>query len=130
MSVYLRGGVYWYEFVFQGQRLRESTGLSNKTAALRAEAIRKAELAEGRAGIVRRKICPTFENFVKNEFLPWAENEHRAHPNTYERYECSSKPLIKVFGKMRLDAISMGQVPKNSNCEGRAILQTQERTAT
>ena len=50
MSVYKRGGIYWYEFWFQGQRHRESTKLSNKTAALRAEAIRKAELAEGRAG--------------------------------------------------------------------------------
>jgi hypothetical protein len=48
MSVFKRGGVYWYEFYFNGQRYRESTGLNNKTAALRAEAIRKAELAEGR----------------------------------------------------------------------------------
>lgn len=65
MSVYKRGGVYWYNFVFQGQRIRESTGLTNKTAAGRAEAIRKSGLAEGRAGIVRHKPRPTFEDFVK-----------------------------------------------------------------
>ena len=53
MSVFKRGGVYWYNFVFQGQRIRESTGLTNKTAAQRVEAIRKAELAEGRAGAER-----------------------------------------------------------------------------
>ncbi len=45
MSVYKRGNVYWYDFWFQGQRSRQSTGLRNKTAAVRAEAIRKAELA-------------------------------------------------------------------------------------
>ena len=63
MSVYKRGGVYWYDFWFRGQRLRQSTGLNNKTAAVRAEAIRRAELAEGRAGIVKRKTCPTFDGW-------------------------------------------------------------------
>jgi integrase len=112
MSVYKRGGVYWYDFWFQGQRFRQSTGLNNKTAALQAEAIRKAGLAEGRAGIVRRKACPTFENFVTNEFLPWSENEHRSHPNTHDRYQVSAKPLVAILGKYRLDAISPGLVEK------------------
>jgi len=110
MSVYKRGGVYWYEFWFRGQRFRQSTGLNNKTAALRAEAIRKAELAEGRAGIAQRKHCPAFESFVENEFLPWSEKQHEAHPNTHKRYKVSSKPLIEFFGKYRLDAISPGLV--------------------
>jgi len=112
MSVYKRGGVYWYDFWFQGQRFRQSTGLNNKTAALRAEAICKAELAEGRAGIVQRKACPTFESFVVNEFLPWSEKQHAAHPNTHKRYKVSSKPLIAFFGRLSLDAVSSGQVEK------------------
>ena len=66
MSVYKRGGIYWYDFWFKGQRYRQSTGLSNKTVALRAESICKAELAEGRAGIVNREICPAFADFVAN----------------------------------------------------------------
>ncbi len=112
MSVYKRGGVYWYDFWFRGQRLRQSTGLNNKTAALRAEAIRKAELAEGRAGIAKRKTCPIFESFVTNEFLPWSKKQHEAHPKTYKRYKVSSKPLIAFFGKIPLDAITSGQVEK------------------
>ncbi len=94
MSVSKRGGVYWYEFWFHGQRCRASTGLNNKTAALRAEAIRKAELAEGRAGIRARKATPFFEKLVNDEFLPWAKNEHRAHPSTYVRYSVSAKALV------------------------------------
>jgi integrase len=112
MSVYKRGGVYWYDFWFQGQRYRQSTGLNNKTAALRAEAIRKAELAEGRAGIMQRRPCPTFERFVTDEFLAWSEKQHEAHPRTHKRYRVSSKPLIAFFGKLPLDAISSGQVEK------------------
>ena len=112
MSVYKRGGVYSYEFWFRGQRYRESTGLNNKTAALRAEAIRKAELAEGRAGIVRKEPCPNFEDFVNNDFLPWSEKQHAAHPRTHQRYRVSARRLKKFFGKLPLDRISMAHVEK------------------
>ena len=112
MSVYRRGQVYWYEFTFRGQRIRESTGLNNKAAALRAEAIRRTQLAEGRAGIVRRKPCPLFEDFVTAEFLPFSEREHEAHPRTHLRYRVSARPLIGFFGKLPLDGISSGHVER------------------
>jgi len=112
MSVFRRGGVYWYDFRFQGERFQESTGLKNKTAASRAEAIRKAELAEGRAGIRPRRATPIFEKFVNDEFLPWAENEHRAHPSTYVRYGVSARALVPFFGRYRLEVISAGLVEK------------------
>lgn len=112
MSVFKRGGVYWYNFVFQGQRIRESTGLTNKTAAGRAESIRKSGLAEGRAGIVRHEPRPTFEDFVRQEFLPWCKKEHEAHPRTHTRYEQCTKPLIAALGKLRLDMITSGHVEK------------------
>lgn len=112
MSVYKRGAVYWYEFQFQGQRIRESTSLTNKTSAERAEAIRKAELAQGRAGIVRHAPSPIFEDFVNNEFLPWSEKQHQAHPRTHQRYRVASRPLIEFFGKLRLDVIAPSQVER------------------
>ena len=112
MSVYKRGGVYWYEFTFRGQRFRATTGLRNKTAALRVEAIRKAELAEGRVGLIRHGPSPKFEDFVNREFLPWCKSEHEAHPKTYRRYRTSTKPLNKLFGKLPLDIITTVQVEK------------------
>ncbi len=112
MSVYKRGGVYWYDFWFRGIRYRDSTGFTNKKAATDVEAIRRAELAEGRAGIVHRGPSPKFEDFVKNEFSPWSEKEHAAHPNTHERYQTSAKPLMKFLGKLTLDAINSGHVEK------------------
>ncbi len=112
MSIYKRGGTYTYDFWFQGERYRQSTGLGNKTAAQRAESIRKAELAEGRAGIASRGPCPIFEDFVTNEFLPWSEREHQAHWRTHQRYKTASKPLMKFFGKFHLDVISPGLVER------------------
>ena len=112
MSVYKRGGVYWYDFWFEGQRYRASTKLNNKRVALRAEAIRKAALAEGRAGIVHRGPLPKFEDFVENEFLPWSEIQHAAHPRTHQFYRASFKPLKPFFGKFNLDAITTAHVEK------------------
>jgi integrase len=112
LSVYKRGGVYSYEFWFRGQRIRESTGLSNRTAACRAEAIRKAELAEGRAGILRQVPCPNFEDFVRGEFLPWSEKQHHSHPRTHKRYKVASRPLITTFGRLPIDVITPAQVER------------------
>lgn len=110
MSIYKRGGVYWYDFWVRGIRYRDSTGLRNKTAATDAEAIRRAELAEGRAGIVHRGPSPKFEDFVTNDFMPWSKKQHEAHPRTHQHYGVSSKPLIAFYGKLPLDGISTALV--------------------
>jgi integrase len=112
LSVYKRGGVYDYDFWFNGQRYRKSTGLRNKTSAQRAEAIHKAELAEGRAGITRHLPCPIFEDFVNNEFLPWSKRQHQAHPRTYKRYQVASRPLIAAFRKVPVDGVTQALVEK------------------
>jgi len=112
VSVYKRGNVYGYEFWFRGQRIRESTGLTNKVAAQQAESIRKAGLAEGRAGIAGPKPIVNFGDFVSNEFLPSAVKQYQSHPRTYERYRESTKPLLASFEKLRLDAVSMALVEK------------------
>jgi integrase len=110
VSAFKRGGVYHFEFLFEGQRHRGSTRLTNRTAVLRVEAMRKAALAEGRAGLVAPRAIPLFNKFVEEKFLPWEEKEHEAHPRTHQRYKVSSKPLIEFFGKMRLDAICPAEV--------------------
>ena len=112
MSAYKRGGVYWYDFWFRGIRYRESTGLTNKNAATDAESIRRAELAEGRAGIVHRSPVPKFEDLVKNEFMPWSEKQHETHPRTHQYYRMSSKPLIASLGKLPLDGITTAYVER------------------
>ena len=104
MGVYKRGGVYWFDFRFHGRRYRESTGLSNKTAALRAESIRRTDVIEGKARIAAPRV-PGFSDFVDKEFLPWSKEEHAEHPRTHLRYQVSAKALKEFFGDMRLDEI-------------------------
>jgi integrase len=53
MGVYKRGGVYWYEFEFQGQRIRESAKTSSKTIARDAERQRRRELEIGINGLTK-----------------------------------------------------------------------------
>ena len=57
----------------------------------------------GKAG-VERISAPFFDVFVKEEFLPWSKIQHHAHPGTHKRYRVSSKPLVKGFGRLRLEA--------------------------
>src|SRR5690348_12433179 len=51
MSLYKRGGVWWYEFVFKGERIRASAHTSNKRVAEQVEAGRRTQLAKGEVGI-------------------------------------------------------------------------------
>jgi integrase len=107
MSVYKRGGVYWYDCWFKGQRVRQTTRLTNRTAALRIEAVRKADLAQGRI----QRQCPAFEVFVKEEFLAWSKVQHRKE-TTHKRYRVSAKPLVGFLGRFRLDEITTAQIER------------------
>ena len=51
MSTFKRGNVWWYEFVFCGQRVRESTGSGSQTLAVKAERNRRRELEESFNGV-------------------------------------------------------------------------------
>jgi integrase len=61
MSVYKRGGVWWYEFNFQGQRIRESTHTTSKPIAREAERVRRRELETAVNRIPKRERMPLFK---------------------------------------------------------------------
>lgn len=68
MSLFRRGDVWWYEFWFAGQRIRESTKSSSKTVAKEAERNRKRELEEGFNNITdqRRERVRTFRDMAED----------------------------------------------------------------
>ena len=107
MAVIRRGAIYWYHFEFQGRRIQESSGFRNKTAALRAEAKRKTDLLERRAGFTKLKQAPRFGDFVE-QFLKWSKQEHR--PKTHELHSGNCKALKRFFRNKWLDEISQGMV--------------------
>jgi integrase len=47
MSVYKRGGVWWFDFIYAGQRIQESAKTSSKTIAKDTERRRRHELEQG-----------------------------------------------------------------------------------
>jgi len=52
--------VWWYEFIFEGQRVRESAKTRSKTVAKDAEKARRRELEQSYNGIKRRDRAKLF----------------------------------------------------------------------
>jgi integrase len=107
MAVYRRGKTWWYVFEFGGRKIQESSGLRNKTAALRAEAKRKTDLMERRAGFTKSKPIPKFDDFCK-QFLEWSKQQHR--PKTHELHALNCKTLKRFFRGGYLDEITSEMV--------------------
>jgi integrase len=55
MSVYKRGGVYWFSFVFSERRVQKSTKQGNRKAAIDIESAHRTALAKGEVGITPPK---------------------------------------------------------------------------
>ncbi len=107
MALYQRGKIYWFSFEFQGRRVQESSGFTNKTAALRAEAKRRTDLLDRRAGFSQKKIAPKFEEHV-TKFLDWSKQQHRAR--TRELHGANCDTLLRFFRGKWLDEITAGDV--------------------
>jgi hypothetical protein len=58
MSIYKRGDVYWYKFMWQGLLVRESTKQGNDKVARQMEAAHRTSLAKGEVGIREKKPAP------------------------------------------------------------------------
>src|SRR5271165_6760153 len=102
MSIFKRGRVYWFHFIFEGRHYQQSTKQGNANVARTIAATFRTDLAKGRVGIKKRVPVPTFE-----EFKPRVMEEVRKlsgidHPRTIEFYEqtfnrvLSFKPLAKA----------------------------------
>src|ERR1051325_4435136 len=111
MAIYKRGKTYWFEFMFEGLRIRKSAKTRSRKAAREIEAAYRVKLAKGEVGIEEPKRAPTFSTALKL-FLSWSKNEHAAHPNTTGRYEVSSKALKRFFRDTPLDRITPEMLEK------------------
>jgi integrase len=107
MAVYRRGKVWWYSFEFQGRRVQESSGFTNKKRAIDAMAIRRTEFLERRAGLSQKKLAPKFEEHVE-KFLAWSKQQHR--PKTRELHGTNCDTLLRFFRGHWLDEINSGMV--------------------
>jgi integrase len=74
VSIYKRGEVYWYKFMWQGKLVRESTKQGNDKVARQMEAAHRTSLAKGEVGLREKKPVATVAEFCKRRFAPWAQS--------------------------------------------------------
>jgi len=87
MSIYKRGKIYWYKFMWDGERVRESTRQSNQNIARQMEAAHRASLARGEVGIRDKSPIPNLTNFCVERVEPWAKSTfEKAAPKTWLWY--------------------------------------------
>jgi integrase len=108
MSLYKRGDVYWYKFMWQGKLIRESTKQGNDKVARQIESAHRTSLAKGEVGIREKKVVPTLAGFVRGRLMPWAESVFAAKPKTWLWYRNGMRRLLSfpALADLRLNEIT------------------------
>jgi len=107
MSVYKRGEVYWYKFMWKGESIRESTKQGNDKVARQMEAAHRTSLAKGEVGIRDKKMVPTLAEFLRRDFIPYAEGKHATRARTAGYYRDGASMVLKCdWAGEKLDQIS------------------------
>ena len=96
----LRGKTWWLDFTHMGQRHQARLGKNiNRTTAAELATVERAKILRGEAGIGARKRKDISFDKAVDEFLKWAEANHR--PQTTVNYRWYIRGLKKSFtGKM------------------------------
>jgi integrase len=95
MSVYKRGGIYWYEFEFAGSRIRESAKTNSRRIAQEAERKRRSDLERAVNGLVKRERPPLLPAAVRQ----WLNSRAGLAPHTLENYRLYANRAIEHFGQ-------------------------------
>lgn len=105
MSVYRQRGskIWWYEFIFNGQRIRESSKSRSKTVARAAERARRRQLEESYNGIEKPEPPKTF-SAAAEETLKAIRS--KLAKKTIDIHERGIKHLIPFIGAKLLPNIN------------------------
>ena len=111
MATYKRGGVYWFGFVFNGERVQRSTHQHSRRVAEQIEAAYRTALAKGEAGLTQRKRAPILQHFAQR-FIDFVQTRSSAKPATVSFYGQKLARLLeyKPLAKGRLDHIDEGLI--------------------
>jgi len=128
--------VWWYDFIFEGQRVRESAKTRSKTLARDAERARRRELEESYNGIKRRDRARLFsvaadEWLVLKNLTLAASSQRIERDNLKHLRPKFEKRLVtdiqaKDVGRYQQTRLAEGAAPKTINLEVgtlRAILR-------
>ena len=101
MSIFKRGDVYWYHFLFAGRHIQESTKTHSKTLAKAAEQKRRRELEEGFNSITddRKERVRPFSDLAA-DYLEEYKLRHRSPK--FAEYACRHVTRL-IGGTMTVD---------------------------
>jgi integrase len=109
MSVYKRGDIWWYEFVFRGVRVRESSNSPNKGVCERIQRERRRSMELGTGGLQEIKRPELFSIAVKKwqevSKAHWSESNVRVEDYNVEH-------LLPHFSKKLLTDITADDVSR------------------
>jgi integrase len=119
MSIFKRGKIYWFHFIFNGEHIQESTKQGNPRTARQIEAAHRTALAKGEVGIIEREQAPSLSVFIEKEFLPFVSAHFKATPKTAQYYEYGARLLRESdLWDLKLDHITSqhggGFIARNS----------------
>ena len=109
MGLFKRGNVWWYEFVFRGQRIRETSNSSNKEIAARAERERRRSLELGTAGL-KESVRPALFSVSSKMWVEMNAAHWSASNLQIETYNVNH--LLPHFGKMLLTDIDADDISR------------------
>lgn len=111
MSIFKRGSVYWFHFMFNGEHVQRSTKQGNPKVARQIEAAYRTALAKGEVGIEERKPAPMFRPFSQR-FLDHVGARHENKPQTVAFYSAKLNRLLEYapIAGARLDKIDEGVI--------------------
>jgi integrase len=111
MSIFKRGSVYWYHFLFNGEHVQKSTKQGNPRTARQIEAAHRTALAKGEVGITERKVAPLFSALAQR-FISHVETRHENKPQTVVFYASKLSRLLEFapIASARIDRIDEGTI--------------------
>src|SRR5262249_13749173 len=119
MSVYKRGGVYWFKFRFEGQVIRESAKTASKNIARDAERARRRDLELGINRIRKRQRIPLLSVGAKE----WLATKTTITAKSLERFEHHVETLTQEFGGRLvsdIEAKDVAELQRKRTREGKA----------
>lgn len=122
MSLYQhqKSKIWTMDFIFRGQRVRESTGTSSKSLAAKIEQKRRRDLEAGTAGI-RKPEGPKLFSIAAEDFC--AAKKRKWSDSTRVSAQGSLKHLLPAFGKKLItdiEADHIGDYQQARETEGAA----------
>jgi len=111
MSIFKRGSVYWYHFLFNSEHVQRSTKQGNPRTARQMEAAYRTKLAKGEVGIEERRVAPMFSDLAKR-FIAHVEARHENKPQTVQFYAAKLSRLLEYppIAGARIDRVDEGVI--------------------